>query len=552
MSALDTSNDIYMTADQVPETIMTGNTADISHIAEFGWYDWVMFRDNEPSFPDDKLILGHYLGPAIDTGLALTAKILKSNGVFVCRSTLWHLTNKELYSPIHIDMRCKFDESIDLYLGLAALPQDFPAEGLTPDPTYYDDTDAMDPEYNDAEVTPETGDNYLSAELMLPKGGVLVKGRMTARKRDRDGNPVGRANDNPILDTRSYIVDFDGGDQTELTANMIAESLYLQCDPDGNQCVLLEEIVDHQRLPTAMKLSDQKNVHSNRKTYLKRSTVGWQLCCQWKDGSMSWENLADLKESHPIETAKYAEILGIDHEPAFNWWVPHVLRKRDRIISLISKWNPCYLKRTHKFGIELPKTIKEALELDKKNGNTFWANAIAKEMKGVCVTFKILLDRQSAPIGYQKIPCYMIFDIKMKDFRHKARLVAGGHMTKAPATITYASVVSRETVCIALLMAALNDLDVKVGDVLNAYITAPITEKVWTVLGPEFGIDASKSAIIMHTLYGLKSAGAVFCVHLASFMRQMGYISCKADPNLWYKAETRPADSFRYYAYILC
>ena len=58
-----TSNDIYMTAGQVPETIMTGNIANISHIAEFGWYDWVMFRDNEPSFPDDKLILGCYLGP---------------------------------------------------------------------------------------------------------------------------------------------------------------------------------------------------------------------------------------------------------------------------------------------------------------------------------------------------------------------------------------------------------------------------------------------------------------------------------------------------------
>ena len=56
-----------MTAGQVPETIMTGNTANISHIAEFGWYDWVMFRDNVPSFPNDKLILGRYLGPAIDT-----------------------------------------------------------------------------------------------------------------------------------------------------------------------------------------------------------------------------------------------------------------------------------------------------------------------------------------------------------------------------------------------------------------------------------------------------------------------------------------------------
>ncbi len=116
---------------------------------------------------------------------------------------------------------------------------------------------------------------------------------------------------------------------------------------------------------------------------------------------MSWENLAELKESHPIETAEFAKILGIDHhEPAFNWWVPHVLRKRDHIISLVRKGNPHYLKQTHKFGIELPKTIKEqAHELDKKNGNTFWADAIAKEMKDVHVAFKILLDGQSAPFG---------------------------------------------------------------------------------------------------------------------------------------------------------
>jgi hypothetical protein len=81
-------------------------------------------------------------------------------------------------------------------------------------------------------------------------------------------------------------------------------------------------------------------------------------------------------------------------------------------------------------------------------------------------------------------------------------------------------------------MVALNDLNVKVGDVLNAYITDPITKKVWTVLGPEFGINASESAIIVHAFYGLKSAGAAFHAHLALLMHQMGYISCKADPDL--------------------
>ncbi len=68
----------------------------------------------------------------------------------------------------------------------------------------------------------------------------------------------------------------------------------------------------------------------------------------------------------------------------------------------------------------------------------------------------------------------MIFDVKMEDFSQKARLVAGGHLTEAPATITYASVVSRETVCLALTFASLNDLEVKIGDVLNAYIAAPV------------------------------------------------------------------------------
>ena len=125
-------------------------------------------------------------------------------------------------------------------------------------------------------------------------------------------------------------------------------------------------------------------------------------------------------------------------------------------------------------------------------------------MREVRIAFNILPDGSSAPIGYQKIPCHMIFDIKMEDFRQKARLVAGGHLTQAPTTITYDSVVSCETVRLALTFASLNDLKVKVGNVLNAYITAPVMEKVWTILGPKFGHDSGKSAVIVRALYGLR------------------------------------------------
>ncbi len=112
-----TSNNVYMTNGKVPETTMTGSTANISHICEFGWYDWVMFRDNVPTFPDVKLTLGQYLGPATNVGSALTTKILKSNGQTVCRSTLPHLNDEEIHCPIHQEMRRVFNETITHHIG---------------------------------------------------------------------------------------------------------------------------------------------------------------------------------------------------------------------------------------------------------------------------------------------------------------------------------------------------------------------------------------------------------------------------------------------------
>jgi hypothetical protein len=117
----------------------------------------------------------------------------------------------------------------------------------------------------------------------------------------------------------------------------------------------------------------------------------------------------------------------------------------------------------------------------------------------------------------------MIFVVKMENLRRNARFVAGGHTTDAPHVMTYASVVSRESVRIALTLVALNDFDVMMGDIENAYVTSPITEKVWTVLGPEFGDDAGKRALIVRALYGMKSAGAVFRNHLASCMDHLGW-----------------------------
>jgi len=269
--------------------------------------------------------------------------------------------------------------------------------------------------------------------------------------------------------------------------------------------------------------------------------------CQWKDGSTGWERLADLKESYPIEIAEYAVSRNIDHEAAFAWWTPYVLKRRNRIIAAVNKR---VTKKGFQFGIEVPTSVADAVRIDRKNGNTLWQDAIKTEMDTVSVAFRILEPDEEIPPGYQQIGCHMVFTVKMENFKRKARYVAGGHTTEAPATLTYASVVSRETVRVALTIAALNALEVKAADVEGAYLTAPNIEKIWTVLGPEFGPDAGKKAIAIRALYGLKSAGAAFRNHMADCMATLGYKPCKADPDLWMKPATRDSGE-TYWTYVL-
>ena len=65
---------------ETPETIMSGDTLDISQFLKLEWYEWIMLRDLTVSFPEDKIFLGRYLGLSIDIGPATTVKIMNSNG----------------------------------------------------------------------------------------------------------------------------------------------------------------------------------------------------------------------------------------------------------------------------------------------------------------------------------------------------------------------------------------------------------------------------------------------------------------------------------------
>ena len=108
----------------------------------------------------------------------------------------------------------------------------------------------------------------------------------------------------------------------------------------------------------------------------------------------------------------------------------------------------------------------------------------------------------------------MIFDVKM-NFTCKARFVAGGHLTNNPSTITYSSVVSRDSVRITFLLAALNNLEIFACDIGNAYLNTPCREKTWFLGGDETGNDKGKVLVITRALYSLKSSGSAWHTKLS-------------------------------------
>ena len=121
--------------------------------------------------------------------------------------------------------------------------------------------------------------------------------------------------------------------------------------------------------------------------------------------------MKDVKDSYPVQLAEYAVENGISDKPAFAWWVPFTMKKREQIISKIKSK---YWQRTHKYGIQIPKNMEQAKAIDKRNNNTLWQDAIALEMKNVMIAFEEVKDPSSLPWEYNEVSGHLVFDVKLQ------------------------------------------------------------------------------------------------------------------------------------------
>jgi hypothetical protein len=254
-----------------------------------------------------------------------------------------------------------------------------------------------------------------------------------------------------------------------------------------------------------------------------------------------------MKEAYPVQMAEFAISHNIQDLPGFRWWVPATIKAQGRIIKAV---HTRYEKKSHKYGIQVPMSVAEAYQIDKDTNTDYWHQTIIKEMTNNAVAFRFLEDGEQVPVGSTWIPFHMIFDVKC-DLTRKARFVAGGHWTQATPQLTYLSVVTRESIRIAFLIAALNELDILAADVGNAYLQAPAREKVHTTAGPEFGPSrVGQTVIIVRAMYGLKSSGAAWHAQLSETLHSMNFKPSLADPDVWYRAACKE-NGFEYYEYIL-
>lgn len=553
---------------------ITGDTQDISEWLEFEMYDLVWYWDNQSDFDNPKL--GRWLGISHRVGAALCYHVVGASGIPISRTTVQHLTRDEADNPEIQEMIREFQRGLesnlnpDQYMfdeneyftflnddipGIdERYPEDFEEDSARP---YYGgdvlpDIDDFIGAEDDEKAQADSFDAYLGAEVLIPVNGEKVMAKVLKRTRFDIGRNENEPY-NPLLDRSRYEVKYPDGSTEEVPVNLIVENMFSGVDSEGHHYQLLSEITDHRTNVTAIHKNNGFIKSRNGTMVPKKTTRGWELLVEWKDGSSEWLPLKDLKVAFPVELAEYAVANQIEDEPAFKWWVPHTLKKRN---SIIAKVKSKYWRTTHKFGIKVPKDYNEAVKFDLENGNRHWQDATAKEMGNVRVAFKKREDltaetAKKVLVGYQRIRCHLIFDIKMDGkFTRKARFVAGGHTTSPPSSVTYSSVVSRDSVRICFVIATLNGLDVMACDVGNAYLNAPCAEKIYTIAGPEFGSDNGAVMEVVRALYGLKSSGASWRRTFAQNLLDLGFKPSRADPDVWLKAKTKQ-NGDQYYSYIL-
>ena len=493
----------------VPYTVLTGVTPDISALLQFEWYEPVYYREEETEFPSvSKEKLGWFVGVAEHVGHAMTYKVLtKDTSKIIFRSVI---------------------------------------------------RSAKDPKTQNKRAEGDIKDNPPS----------IIRSRIDDNVGKQQGTNDTNLFSMPIVDPedligRTFLVPTDDGQvhrakivecvQEHLDKTK-SEHLRFRCSINNDK---YEEIMSYNDIITYLEkdaenpvlwkfkkiVSHQGPIDKNHPDYNGSS---YNVRVEWENGELTDEPLAIIAADDPVTCAIYARDKNLLDKPG--WQRFRGIAKRQKKLFWMAnqaklrsfRTAPCF-----KYGYQIPPDYIKAMELDSKNKNKKWHDATELEM-ALMKDYSVFLDKGKGakiPEGYKKIRVHLIYDVK-HDGRHRARLVADGHLTDIPLESVYSGVVSLRGLRMLLFIAELNGLETWATDIASAYLEAYTAEKVCIIAGPEFGALQGHLLIIQRALYGLRSSGARWHERLADCLRAEGFKPSHGEPDIW----LRPNDNL--YEYI--
>jgi len=491
-----------VTVGAVPLTNLTGKTMDISPLLRFHFWQRVYYLKEDSHFPSEsKEGFGNIVGISEHCGHALTWKILTEDTMKVIYRSQVRPCSKEdpnFRASIFTD-----DQDITnpiIKMRSSSTPDDSTKEVLHVPTPIIDHSDLI-------------GRTFLMDE---DDTGQKLRARIVKLVEDHES----ALEDNPAR--IKFMCSINNDQAEELIAyNKVLE--YLAKDETSDVVWKFKRITSHQ--------GPLKPDHHDYKVSM------YNVMVEWENGEITTEPLQIIAADDPVTCAIYARdnnLLDLPGWKRFKNLAKHQ-KKFTRLVNQ-AKLRSFNTAPRYKYGFEIPKNYDHAMRLDAKNKNTKWKDSVALELMQIDEynTFTDLghHTKTSPPAGYKKIRVHLIFDVK-HDGRHRARLVADGHLTDIPLESVYSGVVSLKGLRLVVFLAELNQLELWCTDIGSAYLEAITSEKLYIVAGPEFGDREGHILVIHKALYGLRSSGARWHERFADCLRDIGFFPCKAEPDIW-------------------
>lgn len=463
-----------ITVNGVPLTNLTGITVDISPLLRFHFWQKVYFLREESSFPSEsKEAVGHIVGISEHCGPALTWKILTADTQKVIfRSQVRPCKEGDLNLRVSTeDDKESIDDPVIKSRPHKAPDGNLEATNHVPPPVPIINPDDL------------VGRTFLMDE---DDTGQRFRARIVKLVEDHEST----LEENP---TRVKFLCSINGDKAEelISYNKLLE--YISKDEDSDVVWKFRRITSHQG-PLKPDHHDYKGSSYN-------------VMVEWENGEITAEPLHLIAADDPVTCALYAKDNNLLETPGWKRF-RNLAKRQKKFTRLVNqaKLRSYNTAPRFKYGFEIPRNYEHAMRLDERNKNTRWKDAVALELTQIdeYKTFRDLGHHTKAqpPAGYKKIRVHFVFDVK-HDGRHKARLVADGHLTDIPLDSVYSGVVSLKGFRLVVFLAELNHLEIWATDVGNAYLEAFTSEKVYIIAGPEFGDREGHILVIHKALYGL-------------------------------------------------